>query len=157
MGALSSLNEKNPHYSNSANYPGPKQSKYTSEERGTVQGEDRATCDGQPHSLCVLLGGNQKLSVSAAPPGQQGGAIRNIQDYPSLSCYSQAFWCCQLPVTNASRSACGVTNQLLQAHDGRFVITFLGCWCSDRTASVLAMLTQWERASEGFMGEWSVV
>lgn len=111
-----------------------------------VQGKDRATCDGQPHSLCVPLGGNQKLSVSTAPPGQQGGAVKNIQHDPSLSCYSQAFRCCQLPVTNASHSACGVTNQLLQAHGGRIVITFHGCRCSDHAASVLAMLTQHEWA-----------
>lgn len=77
-------------------------------QSGTVQGKDRATCDGQPHSLCVLLRGNQKLSASTAPPGQQGGAIRNTQHDPSFSCYSQAFRCCQLPVTNASHSACGI-------------------------------------------------
>lgn len=142
---MSSLNEKT-HYSHSANYPGPKQSKYFSPESGTVQGKDRTTHDGQPCSLCVLLGGNQKLSASTAPPGQQGGAVRNIPHDPSLSCYSQAFWCCQLPVTNASCSARGITNQLLQAHDARFVITFLGCRCNDRTASVLAMLTRREWA-----------
>lgn len=138
---MSSLNEKKPHhYSRGANSSGPKRSNRFSAESGTVQGKDRATCDGQPRSLCVLLGGNQKLSVSAAPPGQQGGAVRNIQRDPSLSCYSRAFRCCQLPVTNASRSACGVTNQLLRAHDGRIGITFGGCRHGDHTASVPAML-----------------
>lgn len=82
-------------------------------QSGTVQGKDRATCDGQPPSLCVLLRGNQKLSASTAPPGQQGGDIRNTQHDPSLSCYSQAFRCCQLPVTNASHSAQPVAVSLI--------------------------------------------
>lgn len=91
-------------------------------------------------SLCMLLRGNQKLSASTAPPGQLGGALRNTPHDPSLSCYSWAFWCCQLPVTNASHSARGVTNQLPQIRDGRFVILFLGCQRSDRPASGLATL-----------------
>lgn len=82
-------------------------------QSGTVQGKDRATCDGQPPGLCVLLRGNQKLSASTAPPGQQGGDIRNTQHDPSLSCYSQAFRCCRLPVTNASHSAQPVAVSLI--------------------------------------------
>lgn len=129
-------------------------SQIVSLQSGTVQGKDRATCDAQPPSLCVPLRGNQKLSASTAPPGQQGGADRNTQHDPSLSCYSQASRCCQLqwqmlpaqPV--ASLTGC--------PEPGRFVIAFPLGWCGDCAAC--ASHAHMARAhTEGCMAGWSIV